>query len=295
MKYRIVHSTDYHYSQPVGLCQNEARLQPREFWRQQCLSSRFEIDPAPADFRKRNDFFGNGVCYFAIQQAHAKLKVTAVSEVTVEPAPVTEAKTLAWEQVRDYLRAPRMAGQGDHKAWFEAKQYLLDSPMVTANAELADYARPSFGSERSVLEVVRDLMRRIFTEFTYDPAFTTIATPLSDVLLHRRGVCQDFAHLAIGCLRAYGLAARYVSGYVETVPPPGKQKIIGADASHAWFAVFVPGTGWLEFDPTNNKMPLDQHITLAWGRDYGDVTPLKGIAYGGGQHTLAVAVDVQRL
>jgi transglutaminase-like putative cysteine protease len=138
-------------------------------------------------------------------------------------------------------------------------------------------------------------MQRIYKDFIYDPSFTTIATPLSEVLKYRRGVCQDFAHLAIACLRAHGIAARYVSGYVETRPEPGKPRIVGADASHAWFSVYIPGIGWLDFDPTNNTVPLDQHITLAWGRDYADVTPLKGIAFGGGQHTLSVSVDVLRL
>jgi len=177
----------------------------------------------------------------------------------------------------------------------DAKQYVLDSPMVTTTQELADYARASFLPGRPLVDVVSDLMQRIYTDFTYDPAFTTIATPLSTVLAHRRGVCQDFAHLAIGCLRSFGLSARYISGYVETLPEPGKPRLIGADASHAWFAVYLPGVGWLDFDPTNNKLPYDQHITLAWGRDYADVTPLKGIAFGGGQHTLSVSVDVLRL
>ena len=297
MKYRITHVTTYHYSQPVGLCQNEARLQPREFWRQQCLASRFEINPAPADFRERFDFFGNRVAYFAIQQAHAKLDVTTISEVELVPdGKLLElSNAIAWEQVRDWLQSARAVGQDDVDEWVEAKQYVLDSPMVVATDELADYAQASFVPGRPILAVVQDLMQRIFSDFTYDPTFTTIATPLSDVLSHRRGVCQDFAHLAIGCLRAYGLAARYISGYVESIPAPGAEKIIGGDESHAWFAVFVPGSGWLEFDPTNNKMPLDQHITLGWGRDYADVTPLKGIAYGGGQHTLSVSVDVQRL
>jgi transglutaminase-like putative cysteine protease len=177
----------------------------------------------------------------------------------------------------------------------DAKQYVLDSPMITVMPELADYAQASFQANRPLVDVVHDLMQRIYREFTYDPSFTTIATPLSDVLRHRRGVCQDFAHLAIGCLRAYNIAARYISGYVETVPEAGQVRLVGADASHAWFSVYIPNTGWLDFDPTNNTVPLDQHITLAWGRDYADVTPLKGIAFGGGQHTLSVSVDVLRL
>jgi transglutaminase-like putative cysteine protease len=161
--------------------------------------------------------------------------------------------------------------------------------------ELQSYAERSFAEGRPIVEAVYDLMERIHRDFTYDPHFTTLATPLSEVLKHRRGVCQDFAHLAIGCLRTQGLAAKYISGYIETLPPPGQEKLIGADASHAWFSVFVPDTGWLDFDPTNNQMPMDQHITLAWGRDYSDVTPLKGVIFGGGKHDLKVQVHVENL
>jgi transglutaminase-like putative cysteine protease len=320
VKYRITHSTLYQYSQLVGLCQNEARLQPRNFWRQQCLSCRYDITPEPSDFHDRIDFFGNHVTYFAIQQAHQRLVVTAISEVMVFPRKSTDelANALTWEQVRDQLQEAQgkthqqsQSQQHDfqestqtqsqnqpknfHDELPDAKLYLLDSPMVIASAELADYAKSSFKPDRALVQVVADLMQRIHVDFTYDPSFTTIATPLSDVLHFRRGVCQDFAHLAIGCLRSMGIAARYVSGYVETQPEPGKQRLVGADASHAWFAVYVPDSGWLEFDPTNNKVPFDQHITLAWGRDYTDVTPLKGIAFGGGQHSLSVSVDVLRL
>lgn len=320
MKYRITHSTLYQYSQLVGLCQNEARLQPRNFWRQQCQSCRFDISPEPSDFHERIDFFGNHVTYFAVQQAHQRLMVTAISEVMVFPRKSTGdfAVCLTWEQARDQLQeAPgkiqqqsqsqqqdfqgiaqvqhQNQPQNGYDELLDAKLYLLDSPMVIASAELADYARSSFQPNRPLVQAVADLMQRIHVDFTYDPSFTTIATPLSDVLHFRRGVCQDFAHLAIACLRSMGIAARYISGYVETQPEPGKQRLVGADASHAWFAVYVPDSGWLEFDPTNNKLPFDQHITLAWGRDYTDVTPLKGIAFGGGQHTLSVSVDVLRL
>lgn len=298
MNYRITHTTVYHYSQAVGLCQNEARLQPREFWRQHCLNSYFEISPNPSDFFERVDFFGNRVSYFAVQQIHTQLVVTAISEVAVYPKP--EPKNAAqpcWETVRALLQDPYGQGQVQElsQELLEARQYVLDSPMVTTNQDLVYYAQASFQPNRPLLEVVRDLMQRIYHDFTYDPSFTSIATPLSEVLAHRRGVCQDFAHLAIGCLRSYGLAARYISGYVETAPEPGIPRLVGADASHAWFSVYIPGTGWVDFDPTNNKLPFDQHITLAWGRDYADVTPLKGIAFGGGQHSLTVSVDVMRL
>jgi len=309
VKFRITHSTLYQYSQLVGLCQNEARLQPRDFWRQQCHSSRFDITPEPSDFSERMDYFGNRIAYFAIQQAHQRLMVTAISEVTIFPKQSRDdpANLITWEQVRDQLQGgpgqvqvqsqspSQSQQQNQYDELLDAKLFVLDSPMVITNAELADYAQSSFLPNRPLVQVVTDLMQRIHTDFTYDPSSTTIATPLSDVLQFRRGVCQDFAHLAIGCLRSFGIAARYVSGYVETQPIPGKQRLVGADASHAWFSVYVPGTGWLEFDPTNNNVPFDQHITLAWGRDYTDVTPLKGIAFGGGQHTLSVSVDVLRL
>ena len=215
---------------------------------------------------------------------------------------------ITWEQARNLLQETQLQTQSQSQQGqiqlqnqdqipeiLDARQYVLDSSMVTVTPELTDYAQYSFLPDRPLVDVVRDLMQRIYKDFTYDPTFTTIATPLSEVLGFRRGVCQDFAHLAIGCLRAYGMASRYVSGYIETLPEPGKQRLVGADASHAWFSVYVPGTGWMDFDPTNNTVPLDQHITLAWGRDYADVTPLKGIAFGGGQHSLSVSVDVLRL
>jgi transglutaminase-like putative cysteine protease len=312
VRYRITHTTCYLYSQPVGLCQNEARLQPRNFWRQHCDNYRFDIVPIPMDFHERLDFFGNCVAYFAIQQPHNKLTVTAISEVTIFPKQNTLDlfNQMTWEQTRNQLQEASVQTQIQSQQnqsqsqsqsldqsvdILEARQFLFDSPMVPINKELADYAQLSFQPNRALVDVVQDLMGRIYKDFTYDPTSTTIATPLSEVLKLRRGVCQDFAHLAIGCLRSFGIAARYISGYIETLPEPGKERLVGTDASHAWFSVYIPGTGWLDFDPTNNTIPLDQHITLAWGRDYSDVTPLKGIAYGGGQHSLSVSVDVLRL
>ncbi|GAB4262619.1 MAG: transglutaminase family protein [Methylomicrobium sp.] len=302
MKYRVTHTTTYRYAQEVGLCQNEARLKPRDFHRQRCLSSAFSISPDPSDFCERIDFFGNRVAYFAIQRPHCELTVTVVSEVEVAnlAAPDVHSNPLSWEEARNKLsESPvltlnKESDASGHADLLEARQYKLDSPMITVGTELCEYAKPSFAAGVPLIDAVTDLMRRIHVDFTYDPTFTTIATPLADVMQHRRGVCQDFAHLAIGCLRSLGLAARYISGYIETLPAPGAERLVGADASHAWFAVFVPGSGWLEFDPTNNKVPADQHITLAWGRDYSDVTPLKGIAFGGGRHSLSVSVDVAR-
>ncbi len=175
-----------------------------------------------------------------------------------------------------------------------ATEFVLDSPLIEITEQLRAYAQPSFSPQRPQVEVVYDLMQRIHQNFEFRPGFTDTSTPLAEVLEHRRGVCQDFAHLGIGCLRSMGLPARYVSGYIETLPPPGKEKLQGADASHAWFGVYVPGFGWIDFDPTNNQVPSDQHVVVAFGRDFSDVTPIKGVIFGAGQHELSVAVDVER-
>ena len=290
MTYRVEHKTIYEYSQPVSICQNEARLRPRDFDKQQCSISELEISPKPGDIRQREDFFGNRVTYFAIEQPHTVLSVTATSEVIVKAVPNNHKdQSIPWDVMVQRLYTDT------REDILDARQYTLNSPMVMRTRELQSYAERSFAAERPVVEAVYDLMERIHRDFTYDPHFTTLATPLSDVLKHRRGVCQDFAHLAIGCLRTQGLAAKYVSGYIETLPPPGQEKLIGADASHAWFSVFVPDIGWLDFDPTNNQMPMDKHITVAWGRDYSDVTPLKGVIFGGGKHDLKVQVHVENL
>ncbi len=291
MNYRIVHTTRYTYSEPVCLCHNEARLTPRTFARQTPGTTTLKIDPAPADLRAREDFFGNCVSYFSIQQPHRSLTVTATSEVRVEgdAEPRDFSGDAPWDMVRERLRTDTRVD-----IW-NARPYVMDSPLVAGSVELARYAERSFPRGRPLLQAVLDLMQRIHRDFTYDPDFTTIATPLAEVLKHRRGVCQDFAHLAIGCLRARGLAARYHSGYIETAPPSGEPRLTGADASHAWFSVFLPDTGWRDFDPTNNQMPMDRHITLGWGRDYSDVAPLKGVIFGGGSHRLAVSVDVANL
>lgn len=288
MKYLITHRTIYRYSSDVALCHNEARLLPRETPWQQCHPSRLTIRPRPALSVERRDFFGNRVLYFVIQDIHEELEVTVATGVRVLDARPFAAASLSppWEQALATLR------QDPDPEIIEARQFVLNSPFVTAGPAFRAYAEPSFPPERPLLDAVADLNQRIHQEFTYDPHFTTVATPLNQVLAERRGVCQDFAHLGMACLRALGLAARYVSGYLETLPPPGQPRLVGADASHAWLAVYVPGIGWAEFDPTNDCMPGEKHITLAWGRDYGDVAPLKGVMTGGGSHSLEVSVDV---
>lgn len=291
-RYRVTHRTDYTYPQAITRGYNEARLAPRPTAAQRVLRHEVTIHPHPAYRSERTDYFGNGVLHFTIQHPHSRLTVTAVSEVElVHPVPELGLETsMAWEQ------AASATGEDHSPAGLDARQHLLPSPLVPHLPEIGDYARASFTTGRPVADAVADLMGRIYTDFTYDPTATSVTTPLDRVFRERRGVCQDFAHLAIGCLRAMGLAARYVSGYLETAPPPGQEKLRGADASHAWFAVFDPRLGWLDFDPTNNVVPADQHVTTAWGRDYGDISPLKGIIFGGGQGQQSeVAVDVERL
>ena len=287
MRYRVTHTTEFIYEARVGLCYNEARLLPRDLPQQKVLTAGLQIEPMPHDYYERFDYFGNRTAYFSIQQPHDQLLVTASSEIdTSATILVEEAAHLSWEMARE-----QVLNLGSAEAT-DALQFVLDSPTVVVNDLILNYALPSFAPGRSLVDAVHDLMQRIFHEFKYDPEFSTIATPLKEVLEHRSGVCQDFAHLAIGCLRSMGLAARYVSGYIETEPPPGEERLVGADASHAWFSVFLPGFGWLDFDPTNNQLPGDRHITVAWGRDFADVTPLKGVAFGSGEHELKVAVDV---
>ncbi len=293
MKYRVSHKTHYEYSAPVGRGYNIAHLTPRDTDRQTCGFSQIIVDPQPALANEWRDYFGNPALHFALQRDHHSLTVTAVSEVEVRPtlSLLQQGSIASWEEVCSHLLLPAIDDED-----LEAQQYLVASPFVELDSELAEYAAPSFTPGCPLLDAVGDLMGRIHTEFTYDPEFTTIATPLRHVLGHRRGVCQDFAHLAIGCLRSRGLAARYVSGYLETMPPPGQERLQGADASHAWFAAYLPDHGWVDFDPTNNQVPIDRHITTAWGRDYGDVAPLRGVIFGGGKkHALSVEVDVEPL
>ncbi len=237
--------------------------------------------------REQADFFGNRATYFTIEEPHDELKVKAVSRVAVAPAaPPDPAATPPWEAALASLELDR-SPQG-----LEARQFVFDSPYVRASADLAHYAAPSFPPGRPLLDAALDLMRRIHADFRYDPRATTLSTPLREVLALRRGVCQDFAHLQIGCLRSLGLAARYVSGYLRTTPPPGRPRLVGADASHAWLSVWCPGFGWIDLDPTNAQIPSEGHILLAWGRDYDDVSPIKGVNLGGGRHSMTVEVDV---
>jgi transglutaminase-like putative cysteine protease len=282
---RVSHVTTYQYEEAASVCHNELRLTPRTTPRQRPRRTQLRVDPTPSVLVSHLDFFGNQVHFLTLQEPHRQLTLTAKSDVEVTAATPPE-DTPPWEVVRDRLRQDRSPDALD------AYQFVFESPQVACDTALVAYAAPSFSPGRPLLEGVCDLTCRIHREFAYDRDATTVATPVSDVLRDRRGVCQDFAHLEIACLRALGLAARYVSGYIVTTPPAGAARLVGADASHAWLAVWLGEAGWVDVDPTNDQLPSDQHVTLAWGRDYGDVSPLHGVVLGGGAHRMTVAVDV---
>lgn len=287
MIYHVTHETRYEYSDIVSMSHNIVHLAARSYARQTRLRHDLQVSVSPAVSAAQVDYFGNPMTFLTVQEPHRRLDLRAVNEVRVHPKPPPPAEqTMPWEQVRNLLRTDRSLEALD------AYQFAFDSPSVRCSPELWAYASPSFPAGRPVLEGVLDLTRRIHTEFRYDPEATTTTTPLCEVLALRRGVCQDFAHLEIGCLRSLGLAARYVSGYLLTTPPPGRPRLIGADASHAWLAIYVPYFGWIEVDPTNDLIPDDKHVVLAWGRDYDDVSPIRGVILGGGQHSVTVAVNV---
>jgi transglutaminase-like putative cysteine protease len=286
MKYEVTHRTSYHYAEPVTLGHNSSHLTPRTLGHQRCLSNRLVILPAPSCLRSWTDYFGNQTTYFTVEEEHRELSVTAVSEVAMESPPQPPLATAAWEEVRDGLG--RYAPPVD----LAPAPYVFDSPCVVRDDRLASYASMLFTPGRALLEAALDLTARIYREFRYDPTATSVSTPTMEVFEKRRGVCQDFAHLEIACLRSLGLAARYVSGYLLTDPRPGQPKLVGADATHAWLSIFCPGHGWVDLDPTNNVIPQTRHVTLAWGRDYGDVCPIKGLFLGGGSHWMSLAVDV---
>ncbi len=287
MIYRIVHETTYHYRSDVSLSHSLAHLSARSTPSQTRLRSEVRLSVPSAVLNSWTDYYGNSVTFFAVQEAHRQLRVTAINEVDVHPVlPPKPGQTVPWEQARDLLRQSILP---DDVAAF---QFTFDSPCVRADVGLASFASDAFPPGRSILEGTLALSQMIYTGFTFDPTATTLSTPLFEVLALRRGVCQDFAHLMIGALRSLGLAARYVSGYLRTFPPPGRARLIGADVSHAWVSVYCPPYGWIDVDPTNNVSPGQEHVTLAWGRDYDDVSPIKGVILGGGRHIIKVAVDV---
>jgi transglutaminase-like putative cysteine protease len=288
MRFRLRHQTRYLYDLEVSVALHVARLRPRETPTQQCMCHRLEITPAPASTQERVDYFGNTATFLTMEGKHREFAVTAFSEVEVRP-PVHPPldQTPPWDEVRALCAGSLY----NHDT--AAAEFAYDSEHVRRSPDFASYARPSFPAGRPLLEAVSDLNRRIHRDFAFDNEATSVATPVEEVLRLRAGVCQDFAHLGIACLRSMGIPARYVSGYIETLPPPGQPKLVGADASHAWFSVWCPGVGWVDFDPTNRLMPTDRHIVVGWGMDFSDVSPVRGILLAQGAHTLEVSVDVE--
>ncbi|UVJ44514.1 transglutaminase family protein [Pseudomonas sp. LS1212] len=288
--YQILHDTHYRYDSPVSLAQQLAHLWPRDCTWQLCSEQTLQISPEPTSRRDELDVFGNPLTRLAFERPHDELRVCARLSVEVLPrAEVDFSRSPAWEMARNALI---YSGSPLPTDVLQACRYRFESPYVRLKKSFVTFSESCFAPDRPLLLGVQALMEKIFDEFTFDAEATQVATPLVEVLERRRGVCQDFAHLMLACLRSRGLAARYVSGYLLTQPPPGQPRLIGADASHAWVSVYCPVSGWVDFDPTNNVQPALEHITLAWGRDFSDVSPLRGVILGGGSHDPEVSVTV---
>lgn len=292
VRYHVLHETRYDYGSPVSLSQQQLHLAPRVLARQRIDEQRIDIEPVPTWRRDGIDAFGNPISWVAFHVPHETLCIRSAMDISLEPCPPIDlAASSPWEAVRERLAYDASAPSSED---LDAARFLFESPHVRVKHELAAYAADCFPPGTPVLVGAQRLMAKIFDEFEFDPEATTVATPVLEVLENKRGVCQDFAHLMIACLRALGLAARYVSGYLLTRPPPGKPRLIGADASHAWVSVYVPDAevNWVDFDPTNNLLPDTEHITVAIGRDFSDISPLRGIILGGGAAEPEVAVTV---
>jgi transglutaminase-like putative cysteine protease len=288
MQYDVRHRTTYRYLQSVSYSCHLAHLTPRETETQSVQASDVALSVPPSRWHGMKDFFGNNAEWFAVDQPHSVLEVLSQSRVTVSPAaPLEASESMTWKEVKAALE---LAADEDAR---DAVRYLFDSPLTASNAGIAAYAAKSFPAGTPLLEGALDLMHRIHRDFRYDTSVTDATTPVARVFEIRSGVCQDLAHVGIAALRALGLSARYVSGYLLTAPPPGQQRLLGADASHAWFSVWAPPFGWVDLDPTNDMRAGEGHVTVGWGRDYGDVAPINGIISGGSDHIVEVGVDVQ--
>ena len=285
MLYDIRHKTTFSYEEIVSVSHHVLHLTPRVHPQQTCHVSETIVEPKPAVDSSGQDYFGNPIRHLTVQKPHKQLVVDAHARVEVRAAAQALAleQSAPWETVREQLAAYKV---------LDAYELVFESPYVVGDDAIRDYALQSFAPGRPILAAAMDLTSRIFREFQYRGGVSDVSTPVRDVFAMRQGVCQDFAHLMIACVRSLGLAARYVSGYLLTRPPEGKEKLVGSDASHAWVSVFAGEAGWVDFDPTNNVIPGVDHITFAWGRDYGDVSPINGFIVGGGMHQVSVAVDV---
>ena len=295
MLLHVTHETRYEYAPPVETAQHLAHLKPLATDSQRLVSHKLSIDPPPAQRSEQADLYGNTRAFFALEATHDKLVVTAESvvETSVPVLPPAVARELPWESVRERFRFRKDA------TFDAASEFVFPSPYVPRHDDFTAYARASFVPGRPAFDVAMDLTERMYEDFAYDADSTEINTPAVEALAQRKGVCQDFAHIMIACFRTLGLPARYVSGYLLTQPPPGQPRLVGADASHAWVSVYLPGEdygspgGWADFDPTNGRQPGEDYVTLAIGRDYSDVSPMRGVLHGGARHTLSVGVTVQ--
>jgi transglutaminase-like putative cysteine protease len=290
MVYNVSHRTTYRYTYPVSVGEHVACLKPRSFSRNKLVQNTLSIHPAPSTLTERSDYFGNILSFFTIEEPHKVLIVEAKSQVEIDRQPNSPAGlSRPWEE------STRSLAKDQSAEVLGAYQFQFASPRVRLNREFAAYALESFTPGRPMREALMELTARIYADFRFDPKVTNVRTPPEEVFRKRQGVCQDFAHVEIACLRSINVAARYVSGYLRTYPPPGKPRMVGVDASHAWISAYSRDEGWLDMDPTNNVAPTDGHVTLAWGRDYGDVSPLRGLILGGGANALKVEVDIEPL
>ena len=288
MIYDVAHRTTYRYEEAVDLSYHVMRVLPRALPHQRILRAATIVTPAPVRVQDGTDYFGNAVTHMSLEEPHAELVVDArcLVDVKFPPSPPPDS-TPAWETVRDALDG------GGLPADTAAVEFVRASPMAAFDDTVREFAAASFAPRAPLLACLLDLNRRIKAEFAFDARATNVATPVAEVMQLRRGVCQDFAHVMIAGVRAMGLAARYVSGYIRTYPAEGQTRRAGADASHAWISAFVPGFGWIDLDPTNDLIVSDEHVVLSWGRDYGDIAPIRGVILGGGAHKLEVAVDLK--
>ncbi len=293
MLLHVLHETVYDYVPTVRTAQHMAHLKPLDNAQQKLLSHHLTIDPVPAQQNEAVDVYGNTRAFFSLQAAHESLRVVADSTVSTSAPPPLQS-VVPWEEVRERVRYHRGA------RYDPASEFAFHSPYVPRDEAFVAYAQPSFTPGRPLLEAARELMERIHTDFEYETTATDVNTPALEALELRKGVCQDLAHVMLGCLRSLGLPGRYVSGYLLTEPPPGQPRLVGSDASHAWAAIYLPGdsagTGhWADLDPTNNRAAGEDYVTLAIGRDFSDVSPMRGVIHGGASHTLRVAVTVTPL
>lgn len=291
MRYKIRHTTVYKYQEPVSTCLNRLCLTPLNLPQHRCISSEIKIDPTPDEMDYRTDFYGNTLLFFSSFKEHDHLEITSLSEVDIDGrsnAGLAAESTLLSRDVKQTLLNNPQENQDEI-------EFVLPSQYIPDSEEVKNFALDCFALDSTLWNSCQSLMQKIFKNIEFKPGFTTINTPVESVIKGKKGVCQDFAHLMIACLRNMGIPARYVSGYIETLPPVGKKKLVGSDASHAWVAVYFPNIGWVEFDPTNNLLPSDKHITIAFGRDYHDVAPIKGVVFGSGKQILDVKVDVERV